>query len=142
MLVYAEKPRFNVNTGKSAGTCKVPVRCLCDVCGEILEVLEDDGCQPELTIVVDYGGMDPCFGSGNREYRFGRKYGINVGVFLSSPFMSHNLYNESDIPCDKVLAEEIKLTGSLADAIRSLKLQTAERLIESGTLNPGELDGN
>jgi len=139
MNIFREEKRFDPKTGKPSGTEKVFDRCVCDVCGL---AIEEDKYVPELQILVDYGGIDACFGSGGDEYSFGERFNIDLNEFLSFPFVSHNCWTDPEgveWDCDVMLAEEIKQSGNLPQAIRNLKIKTATMLIVSGKIKPNQL---
>lgn len=142
MEIYKVITKFDVDTGKPKPK-KAWHATRCDFSGRVVAGGEMGDSYPayECKIKLDYEDQDPCFGSGGDEYKFGQEYGIYVFDFLSQPYVIFDDFAETgESEMKNFLAEVVKY-DSLAHALRSMRIATADKLIKDGVVKPEELFG-
>lgn len=166
MRVSETRPRFDPETGRECGTLRRTLHHRCDYCGEVLPCTEGDpdgGYAPNLTLQLDHGACDPCFGSRGDEYAFGRKGPqFDVSAFLRQPYAFCNDWNrEGDRSlCEQALAleflagafddmpspqpppgmEPLRPVDDLQGILRSARVRAADKLVSDGTVTIEQLE--
>jgi len=135
MKVLKRQKYFSETTGEELGYRMVSDHERCDFSGEVLggegQGYDSDSA-PFPTYALDYGDMDPCFGSGGVEYEFSQKYDVQMWEFLSDPYTVIHWYEP----------ELLKTaTHTFAEALREARVKTAQRLIEEGVITAEQLVG-
>lgn len=148
MLIYGLTKRFNQLTGEPEHI-KTLKEVRCDYTGLILDGFDDQYCVYHL----DYEDRDPCFGSGDEEFKFGEEFNINMFEFLSNPYHFYVLGGE-----DGCYAETQMMEKALANAnkkksewhncytfdamCRQARILTARKLINDGAITSDQLTQN
>lgn len=140
MELYISEPRFNIKTGKSDVPVKIWKEKRCDFSGEVVLSKDSYGYPAYYCMYkLDYQDQDPCFGSDGDEFDFGEKYGIYMFDFLYEPYVILNDYSGDKGSKMKAFLKEVSNYDSLDDALRSMRIKTAKKLIEKGIISPEDL---
>ena len=141
MELFKKELRFNSKTGQPLDPVKVWKETRCDFTGKIVASSEDKYnnnyyCKFQL----DYEDQDSCMGADGLEYDFGQKYGIYMFQFLSDPYVIFEDWETGESYQNKFLKAATKYE-SLDHALRMIRIKTATKLLEKGTIKPEELSG-
>ena len=133
MIIHDKRQTYRWDTGEPDGFIHQYLHERCDFTGIILE-----GPHVELHAYpkyrLDYENQDPGFGCGD-EFEFGRKYDIDVGLFLGD---SYAIQWDAELEFLELVLEK---QSSFAEALREVRVATAIRLIEAGEITPDQLSG-
>lgn len=134
MELYKDEPNFDPRTGKPNGTRRVWKETRCDFTGKVVASCDDENRSAyECKIDLNYGDEDPCYGSGGDEYAFGRKHKIDVYAFLNDGYVILHDW-ETDASAMKDFMMALREHETFAVALRSMRIATAQRLIDSGEI--------
>lgn len=138
MEIFHSVKRFNDKTGKPFQKW-VHKETRCDFTGELIDEDGDTSAYPSYKL--DYGDSDPCFGSCDDEFEFGKKHDVPMFEFLSGTyhFLSDS-YTDRDACADMIQSfagEKI----SFANMCRASRIKTAAKLIEQKIITPDQLRG-
>lgn len=143
MELYKDEPKFDPRTGKPDGTHRIWKETRCDFSGRVVRSCEDPNlCAYECRIDLDYEDQDPCFGSGGEEYAFGQKYKVDTYAFLNDGYVIYCNWEDDDYSATmKEFMKALKEHETFAAALRSMRVATAIKLIESGEIKAEDLRG-
>ena len=109
------------------------------------EFPKDDGVAELCNVYkLDYENTDPCFGSPNDEYDFGRKYKIVMQEFLGADSYIFSLDADYSPWAETSMIKEVYESNEFSgfnDLFRSARIKTAIKLIEEGKVKPENLLG-
>lgn len=139
MYIYTTEPRFNPKTGKPVKGERAWKETRCDFSGRVVESKTRNGypayyCKFKL----DYGDQDPCFGASGDEYQFGQECHLNMHRFLSGAYIIFYDCETGETEMPKFLKALAK-HSSLDDALRTMRIATARRLLAAGTIQAADL---
>jgi hypothetical protein len=140
--IYDTKAAYNQHSGKRDGTRKVWKETRCDFSGRIVDAPDFGGGYPAYyaSFKLDYGDQDPCMGSDGEEFAFGQLNGVDVYGFLHQPYVifddTSGDTGETEMPA---FLAALKDYDSLDGALRAMRIATAQKLINEGTITPESL---
>lgn len=129
MLISRYTTKYDEDTGDPIIGLETKVH-RSDWTGEVLDSKYATG------YILDYGGSDPCYGSGPTEYEFSEEYGIRMHDFLSSRYWFE--WNKEDEIMEAMVQSEC---DQISHFLRMCRVETARDLIEDGTIGPHQLAG-
>ena len=148
MIIYDKVKRFDSITGKPIEKW-VFKEIRCDFTGVVLDY-DNYYCTYDL----NYGDMDPCFGSSGEEYKLGKDFHIDVFQFLSQTYhflsvggvddkascAEWQMMEEALKNCTKKKSEWYRCY-TFDSMCRHSRIRTASKLIEENTIIPNQLEG-
>lgn len=140
MEIYKKEQRFNSRTGKPAGTIKVCKETRCDFSGRVVDGGErKDYPAYYCKLVLDYENQDPCFGASGDEFRFGKDNNLNMFDFLSQPYVIFDDVAETGETEMPAFLKSLADYESLDHALRTMRINTAKKLLADGIIKPEDL---
>lgn len=129
MIIYQTVPRFNPKTGKPMKPDREWKEIRCDFSGRVVDSLDGEYSNYYCSYVLDYQNKDSCMGASGEEYEFGAKHKIDMHEFLSQPYVIFQDAYTGESEEHKFLKSLAKYE-SLDDALRSMRIKTAKKLIK------------
>lgn len=139
----------NKNTGKTTTQTRRQIAGVrCDYSGRLIDKYNKAYCSYRC----NYGSQDSCFGASGEEFKFGKKYGIDVHDFMSQDYC---FYDDTTMGTGEYGNAETKMLqeittmqirdGRMVDFLtlesifRFFRIRAATKLIEQGIIHPDDL---
>lgn len=141
MYIYKRIPFFSHVDGQPIEPIISYSQTRSDLSGRVVDSVDDGETYYYCSYKLEYGNQDPIMGADGDEYKFGEEYKVNMFNFLSQPYVFFNDFSgDSEYPA---FFKALKKHDTLDNALRTMRINTARKLIKSGEIKPEDLqDGS